>query len=378
MKFLTRTIWLLSLTSLFTDIASEMLYPVMPMFLQSIGFSIVAIGVLEGFAEAVASLSKGYFGRVSDARGRRLPLVRLGYTLSAVSKPMMALLASVPGVFVARTTDRLGKGLRTAARDALLSAESRPETKGRVFGFHRGMDPLAALFFLHFHPERYRTLFLVAFIPGVLAVMFTLLMRERHFAPKVSDAGLLAFLRYWPRSPASYRARVAPLAVFAIINSSDIFLLLMMKHRGLSDQRVIGTYIFYNLVYALMSYPIGSLADRIGLSKTLVFGLVLFAGVYAGMSQAASLPAFAALFFLYGLYAAATEGVSKALISNLVPPHETASAIGLFTSLQGIAALLASTLAGLVWRWIAPEAVFLFSAAGALVVAAWLAPKKFQ
>ena len=176
--YLTRAVWLLSLISLFTDLASEMLYPVMPLYLQSIGFSVFFIGLLEGVAEAVAGLSKGYFGQWSDRLGRRVPFVQWGYGLSALSKPMLAVLATPAWVLLARTVDRLGKGLRTGARDALLSDEATPATKGKVFGFHRSMDtlgavfgPLAALFWLAARPGQFRPLVLLAFVPGVLAVL---------------------------------------------------------------------------------------------------------------------------------------------------------------------------------------------------------------
>ncbi|MBS1504758.1 MAG: MFS transporter, partial [Bacteroidetes bacterium] len=177
MKYITRTVWILSLISLFTDTASEMLYPVMPIFLKSIGFSVVLIGILEGVAEATAGLSKGYFGKLSDTSGKRVPFVRLGYSISAVSKPMLAAFVYPLWIFFARTLDRLGKGIRTGARDAILSGEASPATKGKVFGFHRSMDtmgavlgPLIALVFLYFHPHYYKTLFLVAFLPGLLAI----------------------------------------------------------------------------------------------------------------------------------------------------------------------------------------------------------------
>ena len=175
-RIITRTIWILSLVSLFTDIASEMLYPVMPVFLKHIGFSIIFIGVLEGVAEAVAGLSKSYFGKLSDKSGKRLPFVQLGYALSAISKPMMAVFIFPLWIFLSRTIDRLGKGLRTGARHAMLSDEATKETKGRVFGFHRSMDtfgavigPSIALLYLYYHPNDYTSLFLIAFIPGIIA-----------------------------------------------------------------------------------------------------------------------------------------------------------------------------------------------------------------
>ncbi|MBS1975561.1 MAG: MFS transporter, partial [Bacteroidetes bacterium] len=169
MQNITRTIWLLSLVSLFTDMASEMLYPVMPVYLKSIGFSVLFIGVLEGLAEATAGLSKGYFGRLSDNSGKRVPFVQAGYGLSAIAKPMLALFVYPLWIFFSRTLDRLGKGIRTGARDAILSDEATSETKGKIFGFHRSLDtlgavigPLLAVLYLYFFPGHYKSLFLLA------------------------------------------------------------------------------------------------------------------------------------------------------------------------------------------------------------------------
>src|SRR5947208_1758797 len=173
MKVISRTVLILSMVSLFTDMASEMLYPIMPVYLKSIGFSIVLIGILEGVAEASAGLSKGYFGKLSDNTGKRVPFVQVGYALSTISKPMMAFFVYPLWIFFARTIDRLGKGIRTGARDAILSDEATPQTKGKIFGFHRSMDtvgavlgPSLALLYLYFHPGDYKVLFYIAFIPG--------------------------------------------------------------------------------------------------------------------------------------------------------------------------------------------------------------------
>jgi len=380
-KIITRNVWILSLVSLFTDMASEMLYPVMPVYLKSIGFSIVLIGVLEGFAEAIAGLSKGYFGNLSDRLGKRIPFVQIGYSLSAVSKPMMAAFTYPLWVFFARTTDRLGKGIRTGARDALLSDEATPETKGRVFGFHRSLDtfgavlgPLSALIFLQYYPGSYQTLFLLAFLPGLLAIVFTVLIREKKSAQiEGSDKpGFWDFLHYWKRSPAQYRQLVGALLGFTLFNSSDVFLLLQIKAAGLSDSAVIGMYIFYNVVYAAASYPMGILADRIGMKRVFVIGLILFATVYAGMAFASTWPVFAGLFFLYGLYAAATEGVAKAWLTNICEKKDTATAIGTYTAFQSIGALVASSLAGFIWYSAGASAVFLLSACAAMAVAVYI------
>jgi len=386
-KIITKTIWILSLVSLFTDVASEMLYPVMPLFLKHIGYTALFIGVLEGIAEAVAGLSKSYFGKLSDNSGKRLPFVQLGYSLSAISKPMLAFFVYPWWIFLSRTIDRLGKGIRTGARDAMLSDESTRETKGRVFGFHRSMDTLGAVFgpaialvYLYFYPDNYKTLFLIAFIPGLLAIIATLLIKEKKTAshiphPKVN---VFAFIGYWKDSPAQYKKLVTGLLLFALFNSSDVFLLLKMKESGLSDTAVIGVYIFYNLVFALLAYPIGIIADRIGLKKIFLAGLFVFGLVYIGFAFNNNIYIFMLLFLLYGVYAAATEGISKAWISNMVDKKETATAIGTYTGFQSICAFIASSLCGLLWFNFGAKITFLITAAITLLVIVYLSSNKVK
>ncbi|MEO5673184.1 MAG: MFS transporter [Chitinophagales bacterium] len=379
-KIITRTILLLSLVSLFADVSSEMLYPVMPLFLQSIGFTTVLIGVLEGFAEAIAGISKMYFGSKSDESGKRLPFVRLGYLMSAISKPMMAAFTFPLWIFSSRTIDRLGKGLRTGARDALLSDESLPEHKATVFGFHRALDtlgaamgPLLALIYLHFNPGEYKMLFILAFIPALLSVSFTFFIRERsgEFV-KPEPRSLTEKFFYWKRSPPAFRKLMIGFLFFGLMNSSDIFLLLRAKEVSGNDTAVLVAYILYNLVFALFAFPIGRLADKIGMKRMLVIGILIFSVVYAGMSLAHSTSMIVALLILYGIYAAATEGVGKALISNTVPRTETASAIGFYTGWNSITLMFASSAAGLIWYNVSPEAMFIFSAAGSLIAAIYL------
>lgn len=380
-KIITRNIWILSLVSLFTDVASEMLYPVMPVYLKSIGFSIVLIGVLEGFAEATAGLSKGYFGNLSDNIGRRLPFVQIGYAFSAISKPMMAAFVYPLWIFFARSIDRLGKGIRTGARDALLSDEATAETKGRVFGFHRSLDtlgavlgPLIALIYLAYTPGNYKALFIIAFLPGILAIAFTYLIKEKRkeqVVPKPKP-GILDFIQYWKTSPALYKKLVGALLIFTLFNSSDVFLLLKMKEAGQNDTTVIGVYIFYNLVYAVFSYPLGMSADRIGMKKILIGGLGFFALTYFGMALNENKLIFFFLFFLYGIYAAATEGIAKAWITNICIKEKTATAIGTYTAFQSIAMLSASSLAGIVWFTFGAPALFLLSGFMAVVIAVYI------
>lgn len=380
MKYITRTVFILSVVSFFNDVASEMLYPVMPLFLSSIGFSSVLIGVLEGFAEATAGLSKGYFGRWSDSAGNRMPFVRAGYLMSAFSKPMMAVFSFPLWIFAARAADRLGKGVRTAARDAVLSSECSTENKGKVFGFHKSMDtfgatigPLLALVFLFYFPKQYVLIFVIAFVPALLGTLLTFLVQEKKTSPSTKPSfGFSQTFNYFKTAPVAYRKIAVVLLLFAFFNSSDLFLMMRIKQAGFADEYVIGSYILYNLVFALASFPLGHVADKFGMKRTLVFGLLVFSIVYFGFGIADSLQAFVLLFILYGFYTAATDGVSKALISNLVPASDTASAIGTFSGLGSIMALLASSVAGVIWKYASPEAVFVFSGVGAAVAAVCL------
>jgi len=377
---ITKSILILSLVSLFTDMASEMLYPIMPLYLKSIGFSILLIGVLEGIAEATAGFSKGYFGILSDSKGTRLPFVRLGYLLSALSKPMLAIFTSVSWVFASRTLDRIGKGIRTGARDAILADESTPETRAEVFGFHRSLDtmgavlgPLIALLFLYFYPGNYKILFLIAFVPGIVAVLLTFILKEKTpLLKNSSKKGFLESLVYWKESSSNYKKLVVGLLAFALFNSSDVFLLLKMKEAGIEDKVLIGIYIFYNLIFALLAYPLGKWADKIGLKKMYLIGLMLFVSVYGNMAFAADIASFIFIFLLYGAYAAATEGISKAWISTVVNPRDKASAIGTFSGLASICSLFASSICGLIWFYSNSMFAFLISAAVALLVAVYL------
>lgn len=383
MKYITRTIWILSFVSLFTDIAGEMLYPVIPVYLQSIGFSVIFIGILEGIAEATSGLSKGYFGKLSDSTGKRVPFVQFGYALSTISRPLMAVFTFPLWVIFARTLDRFGKGIRTGARDAILSDEATPATKGKVFGFHRSMDtlgavlgPSLALLYLYFYPENYKTLFFIAFIPGVLAVFGSLLIKESKNTEVRTEiktkVGLLSFLKYWKESPADYRKLMLGLLTFTLFNSSDIFLLLKAKESGLTDTQVIGVFIFYNLIYALFAFPLGSIADKIGLKKMYIAGLIIFTIVYFGVGLSNNFYVVGAMFLLYGVYSAATEGISKAWISNICDKKDTATAIGTYTAFQSVLTMIASTLTGLLWYNFGPSLAFIVTGSVSFLIVIYL------
>ncbi len=353
----------------------------MPVYLKSIGFSILVIGILEGLAEATAGLSKGYFGRRSDLSGKRVPFVQLGYTLSTMSKPILAFFTFPVWVFFARTIDRFGKGIRTGARDAMLSDQATPQTKGKVFGLHRSMDtlgavlgPLIALLYLQAFPKDYKMLFYIALIPGLFAVLASFLLKENQVTKPASKSSesIFSFLSYWKVSSLEYRKLVSGLLIFTLFNSSDVFLLLKAKEAGCDDLFIIELYVFYNLIYAVIAFPIGILADKIGMKTLYLIGLMLFTTTYIGISLTTNTFIFILLFLLYGLYAAATEGISKAWISNITDNQNIATAIGTFTGFQSICTMLASSLTGMLWFKLGASTALMFSAIGVIFVVVYL------
>ena len=351
-----------------------MLYPVIPVYLKEIGFSVLLIGILEGVANFTAGLSKGYFGKLSDEKGLRIPFIKGGYFFSAISKPMMAAFTYPLWIFFARTIDRLGKGLRTAARDALLSQNATPSTKARVFGFHRSLDTLGAaigpalsLWMLLLLPGRYTLIFLIAFIPALISVALIFLLKEaRKDASTLGKGGFFSFFRYWKIASSNYKQVIIGLLFLALFNSSDIFLLLKTKEVTGSDELTIGAYILYNVVFALASYPLGALADKIGIRTVFFSGLLLFTLVYFLFGITNSAYVIFGSFFLYGIYAAATEGIAKAWITNMAHTSNTATAIGLYTSCESLCALLASIIAGIIWNSFGSSIPFYLTAAAAV------------
>jgi MFS family permease len=288
---------------------------------------------------------------------------------------MMAAFAYPLWIFFARTTDRLGKGLRTAARDALLSQNATPDTKARVFGFHRSMDtlgaaigPAVALMFFVLFPGNYTLIFLLAGIPGLLSVALIFFLKEEKKPSSILGKGsFFSFFRYWNIASPQYKKLVIGLFLFALFNSADIFLLLKTREVTGDDRLTIGAYILYNIVFALAAYPFGALADKIGIRKVFVSGLLLFAAVYFLFATASSTAVLVTAFVLYGLYAAATEGITKAWIANLAHEQNTATAIGFYTSCESICALLASVMAGWLWGAFGSSVTF-FTTAGVAVV----------
>jgi MFS family permease len=361
----------LGLVSMLADLGSEIAYPLFPIFVTSVlGAPVALLGLIEGIAEATASITKYPFGQAADYTGRRRPFVLGGYSLGALGKLVIALAAGWPLALAGRFTDRLGKGMRTAARDDLIAANTRPGQQGLAFGLHRTMDtmgavlgPLVALVLVQADVPL-RWIFAVAVIPGVLSVVaIVFLVREHREAPQRG-----AFRLSLPASPA-FRWLLAGSLLFAVGNSSDTFILLKAQDVGMSTSAVILFYVLYNVVYAAGSLPLGGLSDRVGQYPLVIAGYLVFAAVYAGFAAAGSGWALAALFAAYGLYIAATEGTSKALIGRAIPTGERASALGLYYTATGLATFAASTVGGLLWSALGPWATFAYGAAAALVAA---------
>ncbi len=383
LKKIPRQVIILGLISLFTDMASEMLYPVTPLFLTSVlGASMAMVGIIEGIAEFISGFLKGYFGRLSDKLGKRSIFVTIGYTLSALSKPLPGIFPNISAVLFSRVSDRVGKGVRTAPRDALLAGYSQ-NNSGEIFGFHRGMDtlgavlgPAAALVFLHFHPGDYILIFLLAFFPSAVAVTFTLFIKDK--AVTHEERTKSKYINFWTEAPSSYKSVLVLFTLFSLVNSSDVFLILKSQNISHSAPLAIGGYILYNIVYAGSSYPLGKLSDTLSKKKVFTAGLFIFSLVYLGFALLQNLIFIYGLFILYGIYAASTEGIAKAWVSDLIPDRNRGTAIGLLTMLSSFAIMIGSFLTGVLWDSFGSEIPFLVSCVVSLIIGVLLLLNKIR
>lgn len=362
----------LGLVSFLADLSSEIAYPLFPIFVTTVlGAPVAVLGLIEGIAEATASMAKYPFGQAADYTGRRRPFVLAGYTLGALGKLVIALAYAWPMALAGRFTDRLGKGVRTAPRDDLIAANTLPGQQGLAFGLHRSLDtlgavvgPLVALALVQANVPL-RWIFAIAVVPGLLSVLaIVLFVRERREQPQRA-----AFQLSLPASPA-YRWLLCGSLLFAVGNSSDMFILLKAQDAGVTTAGIILLYVLYNVTYSAASLPLGGLSDRVGQFPLVTAGYALFAAVYIGFAAADSGWALAGLFALYGLYIAATEGTSKALIGRAIPTGERASALGLYYTATGLASFAASTVGGALWSAVGPWATFAWGAAAATAAAA--------
>jgi MFS family permease len=345
----------LSWVSFFQDAASEMLYPILPLFLTgTLGASPAVVGLVEGVAEGTAAAGKAVFGRLAD-RFRRRPLIAIGYGVSSLAKPVIGLAGGWPLVLGARFVDRVGKGARTSPRDALIVADTPPEVRGRAFGFHRAADtagavvgPLLGLALYELLDHRLRPLFLIAFVPAAISVALIALVRDHPPPPPAAvadESGAAA-----PALSPGYWRVVAFLALFGLVNFSDAFIILRAHALGLSFVAVILAYALYNVSYAALSYPAGALSDRIPRRLVFAVGLACFAVAYVGLGLARGSGWVWVLLPVYGAYTALTDGVGKAWVSDLLPRARAGTGLGLYQGLTGACALVAGVWAGLAWN----------------------------
>jgi MFS family permease len=415
---LPRPVWLLGWVSLATDAATELVYPLLPFFLTRVlHASAVSLGVIEGAAEATNSLLKIWAGRVADRSRRKRPLVVLGYSISSLARPFIALTTTWTQVFTVRVLDRIGKGIRSAPRDALLASWAPPTMRGKVFGFHRGMDhtgaiigPILASVFLLFYPDQYRLLFGLTIIPGAIAVALIFLVREpepdtvadvgsdfSRIADVGSDFSRIAAtpadvgsdfsriattpieIRLKPDPtgssaplPRSFTRFILVLALFTLGNSTDAFLLLRLTDAAGSVRFVPLMWAALHVVKASVSMVAGSWSDRVGRRAVIAIGWLVYAVVYAGFALSTSIVALFTWFLLYGFYFGFAEGTEKALVADLAPADRHGFAFGIYNAVTGVGALAASLLFGLVWDSYGTTAAFGLGAALALVATALL------
>lgn len=365
-------VWYLGLVSLFNDIASEMLYPVMPIFVtQVLGAPVFVVGIIEGIAEGMASMGKAVFGYWSDKIQKRKPFVVGGYGASAIAKIIIATAYTWPMVLFGRIVDRMGKGARTGARDALLLEATDDTNKGFIFGLHRSMDSLGAvigpaisLVLLGFFHDNIRIILYLATIPTCISLLFFFFIKEAQ--KKVATNKIQLSLAVSTLSP-KLKLFFLGMFIFSIGNSSDTFLILKAKSLGMSLMLVISAYILYNITYTLTSTPAGVIADKIGARKVLFSGIVLYVLVYLGFAFT-SQPIFIwILFAVYGFYIALTDGVAKAIIGILTTTDKAGTAYGAFYTFTSIATLFASIIGGFLWSAFGPSATFFFAVFCALL-----------
>ena len=367
---LSRPVWLLGWVSFFTDTASEMVYPLLPMFLTHVlGASAMSIGVIEGVAEGANSILKIVSGRIADRTGQPKKLVLMGYGLSSLIRPLMGFATTWPHVLALRFTDRLGKGVRTSPRDALLARFAPEKTRGRVYGFHRAMDhagavvgPLLATLFLYFYPGSYRALFMWTLAPGLVVIL--LLLRLPNERTPTADPRASALDR--PRLPRRFYLAMSVIFVFALGNASDAFILLRLNDLGVAPVWIPLLWSALHVVKMSSSIVGGALSDRFGRRAMIVIGYLWYAAIYAAFAWTSSLPAGIAIFLAYGLYFGLTEGVEKAWVADMAPAAARGTAFGIYNAALGFGGLAASLIFGVIWTRVSPSAAFLTGAALAL------------
>lgn len=362
---LVRNIIIVGFVSLFTDLSSQMVFPVVPLFLLSLGASAWVIGLVEGAAETTASLLKVFSGYWSDRVKRRKPFVFAGYGLSTITKPMFALAGTWPFVLFVRVLERVGKGVRDAPRDAIVAESVDVSIRGKAYGFQRALDGIGsfsgALLAVVLLPLLgYRNLFLIAFLPGIIAVLLILLIREKRSQVVVRHAAmpLNVSLRKLPRNLQLF---ILVSTVFALGNFGYAFLILKAKNIGFTDDVILLLYVLFYVVYTLFTIPAGILSDRVGRKPVLIIGYILFAVTAVALLFTSALVPLIAVFILYGVFFGMIDGVQRAFVVDLAPAELKGTALGTFYTATGLIALPGGFIAGYLWTVISPQATFVFA-----------------
>lgn len=369
-KFIVSNIVILGFVSFFTDISTEMIYPILPLYLTSImGASPAIIGVIEGIAESLASILKLFSGMIADKYNNKKQLAFIGYIASFFNKFIILLSVSWGGVLLARIVDRFGKGIRTAPRDALVAEAAENGSFGKAYGLHKAFDMMGAsigillAFFLMGSSDEnsFRNIFIISMIPALIGPLCIIFVRDgkKQSAPKKLDFK-------WKSLDIRLKLFLIIIFIFTLGNSSNSFILLRAYHAGFSEREAILLYFIFNMVASVLSYPIGKLSDKVGRKYTLCAGYFLYAIVYLGIGLLSSNSAFWGLFALYGVYTALTAGGERALIAEIAPPHLKGSALGLHSAIVGIGLLPASLIAGFLWDAVGQAAPFVLGGCLAL------------
>ena len=361
---LTSNVFILGLVSLLTDLSSQMVFPLIPLFLTSVlSAGAYAVGIVEGAAETTASLLKVVSGYWSDKIKKRKLFVLLGYSLSSITKPLFALAYTWPLVLFIRIVERIGKGLRTAPRDAIVAESCEKNARGKAYGLQRAMDGIgsisgAVLAFLLLPSLGYRNIFLIAFIPAIIAVFVILFVKEKREPSKeVRKMSLKVSFR---ELPLNLKLFIIASSVFALGHFGYAFLLLRAKDVGLADNMTILMYVLFYIIYTLFIIPAGILSDRIGRKPVLAMGYLMFAITSLGLIYASDLHTILLFFLLYGIFYAMVDAVQRAFVADLAPKHLKGTALGTFHTAVGLMALPGRYIAGMLWDKISPEATFVY------------------
>lgn len=370
-----KNVFITGLVSFFMDVSSEMIYPLVPLFLSNVlGANKSLIGLIEGIAESTASLLKVFSGWFSDRIGRRKGLMAAGYAISTLSRPLVALAGGWHQVLGSRFMDRFGKGVRTSPRDAIIAESADKRFLGRAFGFHRSMDTMGAVvgpglafFLLGIFSNDYRKVFWLSMVPGLFAVLLIIffITEKKSRLPRDSERPKLTLKHFDSR----FRWFFLVVTVFALGNSSDVFLILRAQQVGIATVTIPVVYLMFNLIYSVSAIFAGVAADRFGRKRIILAGFLLFAIVYYGFAKVADARIIWILFAFYGIYMGLTEGVQKAFLTTIIPADFKATAFGVYNTAIGLAMFPASFIGGWLWDHISPAATFYFGAVTAVSAA---------